>query len=299
MTIGIGGAVLALLLGATTTGIFAGPLTELYSRGGQTRLNYDEKRIAVSGGGILLFGLLVNVALMAIVGLAHRVLEPALSLDFAQGFLPGRRGSIILLLAALATGFVGTLDDAFGSQRVKGLRGHIGALVKEGRVTTGFLKLAVGSTLGLFIGWQVGHGPAEILLDIATVGALMNLFNLLDLRPGRALKAFLFLAAFLLMLPLVDSHGFLSMLAGAAAVLLVLDLHERVMLGDAGANLLGGVLGAVLVLDLQVGARGVLALFAIILNLLSESISLSKVISAVPLFRILDDLGRRMPEESS
>jgi len=236
---------------------------------------------------------------MAVVGLVHGVLEPALGLGFAQGFPPGTRGSLILLLAALATGFVGTLDDAFGSQRVKGLRGHIGALVKEGRVTTGVLKLAVGSTLGLLIGWQVGHGPAEILLDIATVGAMMNLFNLLDLRPGRALKAFLFLTALLLMLPLADSRGFLSMLAGAAGVLLVLDLHERTMLGDAGANLLGGVLGVVLVLDLQVGARGVVALFAIILNLLSESISLSKVISTVPLFRIVDDLGRRMPEESS
>jgi hypothetical protein len=70
------------------------------------------------------------------------------------------------------------------------------------------------------------------------------------------------------------------------------DLRERLMLGDAGANVLGAALGLGVVLACSPGVRtGVLVAVAL-LNLASERVSFSRVINAVPPFRALDRFGR-------
>ena len=63
------------------------------------------------------------------------------------------------------------------------------------------------------------------------VAGSANLLNQLDTKPGRALKAYIG-AAFALDAPL-----------GLAVLLLPYDLRERVMMGDAGSNALGALLG--------------------------------------------------------
>src|SRR5207237_9315962 len=63
------------------------------------------------------------------------------------------------------------------------------------------------------------------------VGLAANLVNQLDTRPGRALKAYLAGAL------AVDAP------VGLAVLLLPYDLREMAMLGDAGANALGAMLG--------------------------------------------------------
>jgi hypothetical protein len=80
---------------------------------------------------------------------------------------------------------------------------------------------------------------------------------------------------------------------GAAAALLPEDLGERAMLGDAGANALGAMLGAAAAASLSRPAR--LALLAAIAGLTaaSEVVSFTTVIERTAALRWLDMLGRR------
>jgi UDP-N-acetylmuramyl pentapeptide phosphotransferase/UDP-N-acetylglucosamine-1-phosphate transferase len=79
---------------------------------------------------------------------------------------------------------------------------------------------------------------------------------------------------------------------GGAVGLMPEDLRERMMLGDTGANVLGGVLGLVVVLECSRTSRNVVLVVLIVLNLISERVSFSSVIEKVPPLRWLDQLGR-------
>ncbi len=191
-------------------------------------------------------------------------------------------------VAGLVSAAVGGYDDVAGARPaqagVKGFRGHVGAL-RHGTVTTGAVKVA-GIGLAGLAGCALlpdRRVPLDVLLGGAVVACSANLLNLLDLRPGRALKVGLAVAT------LLRQSG----VAAAAAVLLPEDLTERTMLGDAGANALGAVLGLALVerLGSRTATAGALAALAG-LTAASEVVSYSRVIDATPL-RWLDRLGRR------
>lgn len=189
--------------------------------------------------------------------------------------------------AGLAAAAVGRYDDVAGArseqQFDKGLRGHAAAL-REGRVSAGVVKLVGIGAAGLLSARLAGSRGVDTLLDGALVAVAANLLNLLDLRPGRALKVGLLAAA------AVREPG----PAGAALALLPADLAERTMLGDAGANGLGAVLGLALAQSRSSQRERVLALAAgAALTAASEIVSYSRVIDAVPPLRFLDRLGRR------
>lgn len=193
-------------------------------------------------------------------------------------------------LATTAAGGLGLLDDLAGSGADRGLRGHLAA-VRRGEVSTGAVKLAGLLAAGVAAGRQLGHRRGDALVSGAVIAAAANLLNLVDLRPGRALKVGLAHAPALLLRgpgPLV-----LAAPLGAAATLLAEDLGERVMLGDAGANALGAAIGVAVVLSY--GRAGRLVHLAGItgLTLLSERVSFSAVIDRTPALRWLDRLGRR------
>ncbi len=130
----------------------------------------------------------------------------------------------------------------------------------------------------------------DVLLGAGVIAGTANLVNLLDLRPGRALKASLIIGA-----PLLGTAagGLVAGPAGAAGALLREDLGEQIMLGDAGANALGALLGVALAA--RTGPVGRAALLAGIAGLTaaSEKVSFTKVIESTPGLRELDALGRR------
>jgi hypothetical protein len=203
----------------------------------------------------------------------------ALAVGVASG-LPQPAAAV----AGLVSGGLGAYDDLAGGSGDKGFRGHLAAL-REGRLTTGAVKVLGIGAAGL-AGAALLPGrrhPVDVLLAGGVVAGSANLLNLLDLRPGRALKAGLGAALAL------HQPG----LAGAAVALLPADLGERQMLGDAGANALGATLGLALVQ--RTGRRGTaLALIGLAgLTAASEVVSFSKVIDAVPPLRAVDQVGRR------
>ena len=80
---------------------------------------------------------------------------------------------------------------------------------------------------------------------------------------------------------------------GASFGLLGDDLHERLMLGDTGANVIGAVLGLAVVLGSRDSIRLIVMLVLLALNVAAELVSFSRVIDAVPPLRWFDRLGSR------
>jgi UDP-N-acetylmuramyl pentapeptide phosphotransferase/UDP-N-acetylglucosamine-1-phosphate transferase len=200
-----------------------------------------------------------------------------------------------LLTLVVVSGFclLGAVDDMAGTGEHRGFRGHVLALA-AGRVTTGLFKLAGGAVIALVVVGAVGRGSlGRLVADAALVALSANAANLLDRAPGRAGKACL--AAFVLLAVATGGDralAGLAVLAGAVAALLLDDLRERLMLGDAGANPLGAALGLGVVLTTSATTRNVVLAVAVVLNVLGELVSFSRVIEAVPPLRAVDKLGR-------
>lgn len=209
------------------------------------------------------------------------------------------RQPVQLYAAVAATvlfGLLGWLDDAHGSPGVRGLKGHLAHLVNHRRVTTGLVKAAVGSVVGLWGGYLLG-APGWAVLPAGAVTALSaNSLNALDTRPGRAGKAFVFLAALILALGfgrvLDSSLIVLSALLGGVVVFLAADLSERAMLGDTGANALGCALGLAVVSLTDWPVWVALSVLLFLLCLAADRWSISRVIESAAVLRWADQLGR-------
>ncbi len=193
------------------------------------------------------------------------------------------------VFAVLVVTLFGLLDDAVGTAAAKGLRGHLRAL-KEGRLTTGLLKLAAGAVAGLVASSQVEESALWILVGTVCVAAWANVGNLFDLGPGRCIKVCWPICT-TLTLVFLDELVPLALLLGSVIGVLRSDLKEKVMLGDTGANPLGALVGVCL---LATGHHVVLVVgcvVGIVLNLAAEKVSFSRIIVSNALLLRLDTLG--------
>ena len=167
-------------------------------------------------------------------------------------------------VAAIAA--VGLVDDIWSGPE-RGFRAHL----RSGR-TTGVLKLVGIPAIGLLATRRVSGA--------LLVGLAANALNQLDTRPGRALKAYLAAAA------VVDAP------LGIAVLLLPYDLREMSMLGDAGSNALGGLLGLKSVERFTERGRWVAIGALAGLTLLGERTSIGAWIDRTPGISWIDRLGR-------
>jgi UDP-N-acetylmuramyl pentapeptide phosphotransferase/UDP-N-acetylglucosamine-1-phosphate transferase len=244
------------------------------------KANYRGLSLPSGLGVVLIAGLLAGVALT---GLVHALAPRTPSATLATA------ASFPLLALALGFGMLGLFDDlSEGSER--GLRGHLEAL-RGRRLTTGGLKLIGGSALAFGVAAAGATSLGWALADGAVIALGANLFNALDVRPGRAGKAFLAAGV-----PLAVLGGSLrpalAAALGAAAAFLREDLRERAMLGDAGANALGALVGGAVVL---LGPKWVhLVVLALLAGLtwVAEFPTLSSAIDRIPALKALDRAGR-------
>lgn len=213
----------------------------------------------------------------------------------AAGLSPGvpPRLRLAVVVAGAGAGALGAYDDFSDASHIRGFTGHLGAL-RRGEVTSGTVKLVGVGATGLAAAAVLGTRPVDTVIAGAMVAGGANLVNLLDLRPGRAIKAGLLAGA-----PSLLAGGPAASVAapslGAAAALLPEDLGERAMLGDAGAHALGALLGVAAVA--RTGRRGQLALLGGLVGLAaaSEVVSFTRIIDAAGPLRWFDRLGRRPP----
>jgi hypothetical protein len=233
---------------------------------------------------------------------------PAVAIGSVAGALAAggsTRDRIATAVAGAGAAAFGSYDDLAGNGVRKGFRGHLGAL-QAGELTTGAVKIAgIGATglaAALIAGLPAnGDGAdsgtsaplavADTLINAGLVAGGANLLNLFDLRPGRAIKVALLTGG--LLAPSRRGRAAAAAPLAAAAALLPEDLGERSMLGDAGANALGAMLGAAAATTLPRSAR--LAVLAVVVGLTaaSEKVSFTKVIERTGPLRRLDMLGRR------
>ena len=199
-------------------------------------------------------------------------------------------------IALIVMWAAGAWDDRRGDERPRGFRGHLSALGSR-TMTGGLVKIAAALVAGLAVAPFVpsnGAAPStHVFGTVALVALSANLVNLFDRAPGRAGKV-----ALLGIIPLLivgDRGWALSMapVLGALLLCMPLDLRERGMLGDAGANPLGAVIGVGLAASLGEWGRSAAIIILLVLNLVSEKWSFSRAIEATPPLRWIDGLGRK------
>lgn len=256
---------------------------------GPMAINRRGESLALHGGIVVLVSAIASIAIASVLAMLART--PGDADMLALGVSPGQW----LGVGGLVSGFfiLGFLDDRYGSRSSRGFRGHLAAL-RKGKVTTGAIKAAGGVLLGFLGAAWFGSSGTGVILDGLTIAVIANLLNLLDVRPGRATKAFLLLTA-ALAAPVWTGVSEVSVLffasAGAAAGWIYFDLTEKGMLGDSGANALGALIGGFVVLSLGDAATLVVLAIALGLTIASELWSFSAAIARIPPLRFLDDLG--------
>jgi UDP-N-acetylmuramyl pentapeptide phosphotransferase/UDP-N-acetylglucosamine-1-phosphate transferase len=275
---------LPLLLALACAAAMAGSTLRALAAGAHTKPNYRDRQLPFPLGLLIL-----AAALIALVPL-----ELLQRLASARVFHPE---TLPIALYALGVIALGLIDDAVGAdapggRRPRGLRGHAAAAMR-GELSTGVVK-AVGSLgLALLAMSYENLSNARWLLAAAVLVLATNLFNLLDLRPGRSIKVFALLG-----IGLVAGSGdarplwSLGLFVGPVLVAGFYDLRERAMLGDSGASLVGALAGLWLVLTLSgPGQLVALALLAAV-TLYGELRSISEFIERTPGLRELDSWGR-------
>ena len=269
-----GGAVAAFLLERAAAEVLASPALQ--------RENYRGHRLPTAGGLVIVLAVLVCEAVRTALA------EFGVGEELSDSLLRS-----MVLFACFAFALLGLVDDLLGGED-RGFRGHLTALA-HGRLTTGAMKLFGGGVVAIVLTAAPGEVSGKRLLaDAALVALAANLGNLLDRAPGRTIKVSLVLYVPLALAAGTSPVGLaVASVVGAAIGLLHADLRERLMLGDTGANLLGAVLGLAVVLETGRGVRDVVLVVLVLLNLASERVSFSKVITATPGLREFDRLGRR------
>ncbi len=201
---------------------------------GLVRENYRGATLAFPLGAVL-----ATAALVALAPLAF--LNDRADLDLLDPEL--RRWLPYLLGIA----FLGFLDDALGqgasASTPRGWRGHWRAL-RAGSLSTGAIKAIGALALAAYVVSGRGLEDWRYVADVALLVLATNLFNLLDLRPGRAEKGLALLGAGLCLGAwTLAPIELLGIFAGPVLVGAWLTLRERAMLGDTGSNLIGAVAG--------------------------------------------------------
>jgi UDP-GlcNAc:undecaprenyl-phosphate GlcNAc-1-phosphate transferase len=285
---------LPLILSVVVAALVVPPLVRALRDGGFVTTNYR--------GAPLPFptGMAIPVAaLLALIPLAL-VQELGDVTVFRAGAYPAVTYVVGVALLGLIDDFVGS--GLFGAPKLeratldpappRGWRGHAREILGGG-FSTGAAKAAGSLGLALFALSGQRRSAGEYLVGVGVLVLATNVFNLLDLRPGRSAKVLIILGA-ALSLGAWDASGLwtVGLFLGPVLVLLPFDLRERGMLGDTGSNAIGAVAGLWLVATLSTTGQAIALAVMLLVNVYGEFRSISALIERTPGLRQLDSLGR-------
>jgi UDP-GlcNAc:undecaprenyl-phosphate/decaprenyl-phosphate GlcNAc-1-phosphate transferase len=266
--------ILPFVVATATALVLAPALRASLAEGGFVRENYRGEQLPFPFGVAVLAAAAVALVPLALV---YAATDEALSQDTPS----------VVLTFVLGVAALGLADDAL-SGASRGWRGH-GAAVMKGSFSTGALKAA--GTLGLAL-W-VTSGERSFTDQLLATGVLVLATNLLDLRPGRSVKAFVLLGI-ALMVGEGELHTFesLGLFIGPLLVVGAFDLREQAMLGDTGSNLTGALAGLWLVLVLGTTGQIVALVVLALITAYGEFRSISEFVDRTPGLSHLDSIGR-------
>ncbi|MFA6451393.1 MAG: hypothetical protein WCX65_18105 [bacterium] len=273
--------VLCLAAGAVVFPVMVKTMT----KGGHVRINFRGRYIPTSLG--------IAYALLTIVML--------LGVSFWKAGIADRVAPMAIIVIGFA--LLGLLDDTMQTREKGGFRGHLSRMGSEGEISTALLKMFFGGALSLLVALLYWRDQGIMAIADAIIVALSaNMINLLDVRPGRAVKGFSTAVLFILIGSVIGSFfgksGILPVtwfLIGPFAVWTLIyapiDFRCRGMLGDSGSNVLGAVMGLLIVWELNATNRWVALGLLFGFHLFSEAVSLTALIEKISPLRWLDKLG--------
>lgn len=243
--------------------------------GNVIRPNYKNEMIPVGMGIVFLPMIIINTIIIG-----YLTIDTVALISLA-----------LFIFAMICMFFAGALDDLIGNRNVSGLKGHFKSLLK-GELTTGGFKALFGGFVGLVVSVCISRNIVDIIVNTLVIALSTNLMNLFDLRPGRAIKAYL-----VIMIPIyITLTGYIKVLP-----LLILpnvlayfntDLKARGMMGDTGSNVLGISIGVLMAFGYDIKVRAIWLVFLIFMHLLTEKFSLTKIIENNRVLKFIDNLGR-------
>lgn len=197
----------------------------------------------------------------------------------------------LFIFGMMAMFFAGIIDDTIGNRDVSGLKGHFKSLFK-GKLTTGGFKALFGGFVGLIISVSISKNIIDIIINTLIIALSTNLMNLFDLRPGRAIKIYLVimitifitLTGYIKILPLLILPNVLAYFN--------FDLKAKAMMGDTGSNVLGISIGILMAFGYTLNVRIGWLVFLVLIHVLTEKFSLTKIIEKNKVLNFIDRLGR-------
>lgn len=239
------------------------------------RPNYKGEMIPVSMGIVFLPMIIINGIIVAF-----------FTVDFVSIAC-----LFLFIFGMMAMFFAGIIDDTIGNRDVSGLKGHFKSLFK-GKLTTGGFKALFGGFVGLIISVSISKNITDIIVNTLIIALSTNLMNLFDLRPGRAIKVYLVimitifitLTGYIKILPLLILPNVLAYFN--------FDLKAKAMMGDAGSNVLGISIGILMAFGYTLNVRVGWLVFLVLIHLLTEKFSLTKIIEKNKVLNFIDRLGR-------
>ena len=239
------------------------------------RPNYEQDMIPVSMGMVFLPMIIIN----------------SIILSYFTNNLNDMLYIFIFLFGSVSMFFAEILDDIIGNRDVSGLKGHFKSLLK-GKLTTGGFKALFGGFIGIVISIAISKNIYDIIINTLIIALSTNLMNLLDLRPGRAIKGYLLISiVFLFTLGEYFKNILLLILPNVVAYFNQ-DLKAKAMMGDTGSNVLGISIGILFVIGYSLKVRVIWLVFLIFIHILTEKYSLTKIIEHNKFLNFIDKLGR-------
>lgn len=204
---------------------------------------------------------------------------------------------IIIVVGVLSASFTGCLDD--NSRDIsKGIAGHFKLLIR-GKITSGSIKAVVGVFISFIISLNFGDKNIYLLIDTLLICMVQNLVNLLDLRPGRAIKTYMTLS--LISLPFANFFSaYTGLNVGIISITifyLPYELKEEFIMGDIGSNVLGIILGIIIASSKFILFKVIVFAFVIIVQIYAEKKSINDFIEYNRSFKFVDMLGREKQYE--
>ena len=165
--------IVALAVGLVTVRFLRIVSGEILSSPTLERQNYRGHTLPTAGGLFIVLTVLVIDAGRSVLG--------ALGVGPESGLTEARSA---VLFAVFGFGLLGLIDDLAAVGEDRGFKGHLRAL-REGRVTTGMLKLVGGAAVAVVLVATPGFKSGRTLIvDALLIALAANLGNLLDRAPG-------------------------------------------------------------------------------------------------------------------
>ena len=256
--------------------------------GNVIRPNYKNEMIPVGMGIVFLPMIIINSIILGFVTLNNIWFVSSSNYNLNIVWL---LCLALYIFSMMAMFFAGALDDLIGNRNVSGLKGHFKSLFK-GELTTGGFKALFGGFVGLVVSVCISSSIVDIIVNTLIIALSTNLMNLFDLRPGRAIKVYLVIIIPIYITLTGYTKVFPLLILPNVLAYFNIDLKARGMMGDTGSNVLGISIGVLMALGYGIKVRLAWLVFLILMHLITEKFSLTKIIEKKRVLKFIDNLGR-------